>query len=308
VDYDKLKTEMLGDLDKSHKDAMKKLDDGFTKPLEALHDHANLEIDRIAFFSRSYNNNKAMREEIERMHQANLESQKDAAPPQVTLQQQGNRGKALFKGLSVKDMKIVETLTGRKINKGEDGTFSMDLPNRIFSPLYYASSEDKMRQDFMGLVGAVRAAGHKGISLDINNSDPKQAEEMARKAYEACLLTGFDPKDIEINVNGVKKGAEKGKSLESELFANRPNELQRIKDKAQAYKNQRDPESAAPGSSFNTRSDTNAESYRKELSARKSAVAPGAAEPGSMSPVASGSVPSTNADANADAKSSSLTT
>lgn len=203
----KVKDDMLAALDKSHKDQTTKFEKELTDSTNKFFDIMRKEFDRIAFLGDRFERNKRMRENINKIAAARGTTD---APATASL----NGRMARLKGIKVDDLEFIASVTGKQITKNADGSFSMPL-NTVFGD----------ERDLASLAQTVKACGHDSITMEIDHTNPEKAIEAGRKAYEACIEAGFDPKKIDIKVNGklyrqeVKKG--EGEPL-TKLFG--PNE------------------------------------------------------------------------------------
>uniref|UniRef100_UPI000474E79E hypothetical protein n=1 Tax=Legionella tunisiensis TaxID=1034944 RepID=UPI000474E79E len=78
---------------------------------------------------------------------------------------------------------------------------------------------------------------------EINAADPDKAKELGKKAYEASIKAGFDPKDINIVVNGksLTEKYEKGKLKETDkLFEDEPSRLTKAKRESEKIAQERE--------------------------------------------------------------------
>ena len=197
-----VKDQMRQALVKSQVDALKVFEKGISDPIVQLHNVAQKERDRVTFLATMSANNKEMLMEIERLYLENKDKRIASGVSAAQVSLKGNR--AIFKGIRVEDMKVISSITGRKITNNGNGSFQMDFPHHFFRPDYYSSANNNTKQDLMSLVGAVRATGSDTIILDIENPTEKHGLEVLRQAYEAALETGFTEKNITLNLNGKK--------------------------------------------------------------------------------------------------------
>jgi len=237
--------QMLEHLEKKQAESSTQFEEKLNTEITLFHEKEQNERDRIAYLANMDELSDAMKAEINRLGQLNA---KESA---VSIQIGGANTSARFKGISVRDMQVIEDMTGEKIDhdKDEKGNdrFSMKLPRKFFSPLYSTRIQD---YHLRGIVNAVRACGYNKITIEINyhgrdtphDQDDEYAMELGRRAYEQCLKGGFDYKEtldpndkdkknklcnIIINVNGKPKTA-------NELFAKCQQRKSEIHAKADA--------------------------------------------------------------------------
>lgn len=222
-----IEKEMLSTLEKKHAEQLTQFEKDINEPIEKLHAAQKMEDDRVVFLARLYDNkqNTAFRDEINRLHQEHLKAQ--AQGVSVAFEQDSNR--AIFEGIKVTDVSTIESCTGLKVVVGKDGTFSMALPNRLMSPLYYHSSQNYPEADIISIPEALRACGYEKVTMTINHKNQEHAMELGRAAYAACLKSGFADDKTTIKVNGKDKTA-------AELFNDCPSRLDAIKARVNSNK------------------------------------------------------------------------
>ena len=263
-----LKASMLATLKESQDKELAAFDKGVNEPISKMHEGAQVENRRVALLAEWYQqqNNQAFRNEINKLHAAN----KKAEGLSVEAEYDGENDSALFKGIDIKDLKTIKTVTGLPVTNSGDGTFSIKLPNRIFGVGYYMSGHNNSKADLMTIAQAVKASGYSKITMTFKHPDKDHAMEGARKFYEACRETGFDDKNItiQVNINGEIK-----KMTSSELFADCPSRLRATE--ATAAKNAK-----TWADTENGLSETHSlESYKSTLSNGRAAAAAATAAP-----------------------------
>jgi len=219
-----VKSTMVGELEKSQTKELAAFTKNLDEPIKKMHTEAQKERDRITFLANLYENNKKMRAVIDQLAEDN--KQKDGSEVVVALN--GNEMSAKFKGINVKDLKTMETVTGRSINMSADGTFTMKLPNRFFSSSYYRGGLNLLKADMRSIAQGVKASGYEYITMSVTHKDKDHALVLAREAYEACRATGFDASKITIEVNGKKMTPQ-------EIFAENPSALQAANAQGDLY-------------------------------------------------------------------------
>ncbi|MFA5959392.1 MAG: hypothetical protein WC785_02655 [Tatlockia sp.] len=203
-----LKTQMLGKLDKSQKEELAKAEKTLTAISNGHFYAMKIAFERIGYIADRYERSKKMKQQVDQLREV---------APGVGASNEGIIGSDKFKHINVKDLKTDETINGNTIYVQEDGTCSVKL-NRLFL------TERKAYGDMASLAQRLKAEGHTTITTDIQCKDPKKAEELGRKAYEAAIRAGFDPKKITIVVNGETKLQfnNKGAVEKNELFKTDP--------------------------------------------------------------------------------------
>lgn len=251
--FDSVKTSMLAEMDNKHKAEISTFEEKITKEVKTLQDAEQKESDRISYLAIVYEHNEAMRKEIDRLHLQNRTSGDVDAHIEVGF---GSEKYALFKNINVKDLKIIEDISGEELKKAEsaDGNiiYTSKLPKQFFAPLY-SSQLAELR--LAGIAQAVRASGKDTITLSIkyrsretpDNQEDEHAMELGRIAYAKALESGFKYKvtyadddkekknpicDITIEVNGKKKTVD-------ELFGNCQERLRELHGKADKDEEQR---------------------------------------------------------------------
>lgn len=219
----KIKKDMLQALTTSQEKELKEFDKDMGEPITKLAAAAQKEMARVAFLAKLYSDeaNVAFRNEINQKALAN----RGAGPGEGEIELSDVPTQALFKGISVSDLTTIQSRTGLPLKPNGDGTFSMQLPNRILHPLYYRSSQHNLHEDMLALPQAMRACGKESITMSVNHKNKEYAMELAREAYSACRESGFDEKKITIKVNGEKITLDK-------LFAECPSTKNAIELKA----------------------------------------------------------------------------
>jgi hypothetical protein len=144
----------------------------------------------------------------------------------------------LFEDFKLEDLDKIHSTTGRKItfNK-EDGKIT---GCNIELDRFFQINESGTREELESLAQTMKASGAESIVMNINYvADPKHAEELGRKAYEACIQAGYSPDTITIRVNGEEKWKternEKGKVTNriTKLFTNHNERLKQANHNAQ---------------------------------------------------------------------------
>lgn len=196
----KVKTDMLQALEKSHKTNLEKFTKDFDKDLKTVHKAVEDERNRIIFLARQCEDAE-MRKIIEQIARENAQKKNpnDKKPAKLTCN--GDIGSAELQNVSMKQLSTFKSVTGLEARK-EGNAWVVNLSK--WRPFYYNSA--RMDLEFLNLAQGIRAAGEESIEMEvIYAADKDAADEMGRRAFEACINAGFDPKKITIRVNGEVK-------------------------------------------------------------------------------------------------------
>lgn len=218
---EKVKKDMVEAMQANHKTELDKFEKTTKETIQKTHDISSAESNRISFLARIHSYNKVNREIIEKLRAQNMQSDDS----EVSIQFSSTNQKAMFKGISMQDVPMFESLNGRKITQTSPGVFEMNLPNRIFSPIYYSDWSTALKEDMSDIIQGVRAGGYANVKLEIKHKDPEHALNMAKAAYAAGREQGFGADKIHLVVNGKKLTA-------NEIFKDSPDELRAIETKA----------------------------------------------------------------------------
>ncbi|AHE67773.1 hypothetical protein [Legionella oakridgensis] len=235
---EQLQKDMETSLKESHQKELAAFDKTMNERLTKMHQEAQNERDRIHILAAMYENNATMRRIINELADKN---RKPKGTGGITLSLETSDDekrlkKVLFQGIQIQDLETIETVAGRSLTRTKDGGFAMEFPHRLSSPFYYGGWNSKMKEDIMSMVLLVKASGHETITMSLNHKDPEHANELARKAYEACLEAGYKEDEITIKVNGKELSAEQVK----ELYKEYPSRLQAVTSRAQMYQEERE--------------------------------------------------------------------
>lgn len=138
-------------------------------------------------------------------------------------------------GIEPKDVASFKSLTGREVKYNDKSkTMTIDLPSAIRGNLlnkgYYLDPRQNAKAEFLTIAKGLKAIDKNSkIKMTITGFDTakddkgapipgKNAMELGRQAYEACIEAGYDPKSIEIEIQGKKYTPE-------QLFETHPNRL-----------------------------------------------------------------------------------
>ncbi|MFC3909868.1 hypothetical protein ACFORL_12380 [Legionella dresdenensis] len=249
----KIVKDMQEQLKKAHADQKAQMDKAFSDEVKRLHDEADRQRRRVAYFGTFVKHAKTLeiRDEILKKAEAKMASTSQATTVQINVEDKNTQ--AIFKNLEIKDLDFIQSISGNKIEKTADG-YQMKMPAW---GMYYHGSDDKIAYDFTTMAATIKAANAPTIEMTVNYpQDPEYAMELGRKAAEACVFAGYsmdeppdakDPKDqkkaeITIIVNGQRKKLD-------ELFAGHPQQLGQLKADAKRLMDER---TAAHGKPANT--------------------------------------------------------
>ncbi|WED42275.1 hypothetical protein [Legionella cardiaca] len=260
----RVKKEMLSALDKSNAEQLKQFEDSFNKSINDIHSLHQKEKDRIAFIAAMrQTNDKEFRDAINALAEKK-KAELNLPPQPLQLSLQPDKNNIDLRGVNVADLPILKTITGRKIDIGEDGTMHLQLPKGLSfeGAKYYNSRHQNVDYDFQSLAEACKACGHDDVVINVDYKDEKEADEYARRMYEACVNAGFEPSKITVKVNGVERKLEEVADKEGKktpgLFDGEPHRYGRVKEVAKAMKAEREKEAQEPkGADLNK--------YKKEL-------------------------------------------
>ena len=224
-----LKKDMLHTLTQAQNKELAAFDKGMNDPIKKMHQDAQVDRDRLALLAtvRLNKDNIEFQEEIRRLAQKAAELEGAAPSGNVSVGIDGETGSAILRGIDVKDLQKMKTLSGLPITNNGDGSFSIQLPHRLMP--YYQSGQNYTKADIMSIVLAIKACGKPGIEMYAKHKDPDVAKELGRVEYEACRLQGYEAKDIVIMVEVDGKMT---KMSGDELFAECPSRLQEVETNA----------------------------------------------------------------------------
>lgn len=251
----KFKDDMFKALIESHTKASEALLKAINEDIKKVHTDKQNAIQRITYLARLYEHGS---DDIKR----HIKKLAEEAAPVVVIS--GGKptkpdASAMLKNIDLNKISQWQTKSGLVIQttgydetENENGNqiknankFSITLPRRTpgfgltADPLrgltsflttgnflYYHSMEDHVKADLMEIADRIKAGGFKGITMNVRHSDTNHAKFLAKKAYEACIESGFDPKNITIKINGVKQSLDyvaktKDEEAKSGLYENR---------------------------------------------------------------------------------------
>jgi len=194
---------------KAFEDKMRSIEDSMLKA------SAN-KTDLLFLLARLSKGSERMRKEIEKLS-AISEAKKSGSAAAVEVDLTGTNTTLNFSGVSLADLKILETNFGLEI-KQNNGVFSAEIPHS-FNLLF---TDDHALDTALVIAQALRASGLENVSMTTRHNDPAKAMKLARFSYEACLRVGYPPDKIAIYV--IDEHGKKVKKTPDELYAGKPNE------------------------------------------------------------------------------------
>lgn len=230
-DYQQVTQRLLANLEKAHADELKKFDAAVTESIKELHAAAQSQRDRVAFLATLYENNQAMREQIDRMaEQYNAQNNTiDTLVVDFQFNAEGDK----FKNVRIDSF---TTLSGQNISD-KDGKYTIHFPNHYLNPVYYNSTHNNPKADMLCLIQATKARGIKNIQVNLTHPKQERALEVARLAYESCRESGYAVDNIVINLNGK---AYNGKEAREMFFQEDGGRYETTESRAKLYEERRD--------------------------------------------------------------------
>jgi hypothetical protein len=118
----------------------------------------------------------------------------------------GNQESDEFDGFELENLDgKIHSVVGRKITFNKDAAGKITQCNIELDSFFRINSWGT-RRNLESLAQTMKASGAESIIMNINyTADPKHADELGRKAYEACLQAGYPQDKITIRVNGKDK-------------------------------------------------------------------------------------------------------
>ncbi len=246
ADIDSVKANLMKDLEESQAAQLEEFKKSTTDSLTKLHQSAAAQNSELIFIANLHKNNKAMREEINKI--AEEKKQQGLLPPQPTTATIGIKPKHMeLTGVSLADIKVIKSLTGKDIKQDKPGVFTIEY-NWSISPsefLYNQSIYQNHITDMTLMAAGVKAAGYNTVTFNIDGIQPESvAMERARQAYESAINAGFpkheipksdkdgaEPDHIVIMINGKPMRAD-------ELFKGHDAKLKSIEQKEEKIQNE----------------------------------------------------------------------
>lgn len=233
---DKVKDDMINATKASHASQTKRAEAEFNYSIKKFYSAMQKEFDRIALLGDRYERDKQMRAAIDELAKQRKLSERPPQGSGTTATINADTAEARLRGIRVQDLDTVNTLTGRALTKNTDGSYSMKLSKDwIFFDRKARDATKSVEKDLASLAHTIKATGAETITMEIKAADPDKAKELGKKAYEAAIKAGFEPRDINIVVNGksLTEKYEKGKLKEEDkLFDDEPSRLLKAKNEA----------------------------------------------------------------------------
>jgi len=228
---------ILADLEKGHKKQLDYFNNKTAESLKQLHQSAQNSARELGFIANLAKDMNKKNETLLAIQAYSTRHHPDADKSAAV--ESKNGGKLYLKGISLEDIGTIQTITGKKIKREENGSYSMEFGRHVGSPLYYLDPRDNVTSDFTTMAHAIKASGHTSIKMSVN-FDPKElAEKRAKQAFEGCIRAGFPLDKITLVVNGVPYSAsaknDKGvetNTIQKELFKNDPRTYNNLEQRA----------------------------------------------------------------------------
>lgn len=243
VKADNLLESLRSTLAQQHQKQLDQYHSAVTHSMNSLHNAARLEIQRYLFEASLYKNSKNMRKQFEEL--AALPRSKNASTT-LTMQEQDGKVHYLLSSVDFNSLKYLKRDSGERIEKSEDGVYTLNMGYKIFNPRYYLLNRD--RTDLVLLANAIKLSGCEAITMNLQYANPEVAKKRAQDAFRACIEAGFDPSKITLRVNndlmtykGLEKATEKeekSKCIRTELFSE--SEYSALENHAKEVQQQRD--------------------------------------------------------------------
>lgn len=238
-DADRLRKEVISDLkasqktqldqfNKSAKDSLTQID---TSSANEMNDFmTGVLLRNFALNQTDFQKRKEMLAELERVRKENLQARGITEADELT-EATVDVGKNTISSTNPKNLNFAISSPGSKITQDKTtGTWTVQLNHRIFDPLYYLSNKDSAKVDMMTMAALIRQSGHDKITMKISFADEETFKLRVRQAYEACLETGFDPKNV-----FLKDGS--GEPIDITKYIG-PRELQKHKENAKVLRDE----------------------------------------------------------------------
>lgn len=229
---DEVKDSLITDLESTHKKQITEFETSSQQITTELHKAAEQQLKAFLFMADLHKNDQKMQIMIEELAERNR-AKFGNSHTSIDL----SEDKSAVSSVNLDQLEFIQRLGGGKITpkKDENGnmSYSLDLGMKLTNPRYYWN--DHHQKDMLTMAQAVRASGADGITMTLNFSNQKIAEERAREAFEACLKSGFPPEKIKLNVNGKmmmyqveEKDAKKYESIGQSLYKDKQAQFQSI--------------------------------------------------------------------------------
>ncbi|KTD38639.1 coiled coil domain-containing protein [Legionella nautarum] len=215
-----LKNQMMDALKKTQDEKLSEFKKSLEDNANQLFKKAEQEYWRLTFLGHRYSSNSQMRAEIDK-----LAAEAEKNNPNLSMHS-GIKGSDRLKHIDPSKLQTHVTISGSTLQGSETGALSVQF-NRWYN------SDHSVYEKLTSIAEELKSRGSDIITYEINEADPKRAEEIAKKAVEAAMLAGFPPDKINIRVNNEDRYKsnydEKTKkyTVDDKLF-NNPNDATRL--------------------------------------------------------------------------------
>ncbi|KTD75238.1 hypothetical protein [Legionella waltersii] len=229
-DYPAAKKRVIDDLKASHTKQLQEFDNSSKESLKNLEQAASNQMLQIGLIRQTMIHNEKQRQNVLNVQQAYHERRKKEDPNYVMdplrVDLDGSGDEIRLCGITLNDFERLYTNSGKEIIKTKNDetgtatwTISFGLKDRL--QFYNNPVHDNLKADLLLMAQAVRSANPDDeITMNLKGFHSDEiAREKARVAYEACILAGYPPEKINIQINGkaipvMWKKNDKGKDTE----------------------------------------------------------------------------------------------
>lgn len=187
-----IKNEMMDALKKSQDEKLSEFKQTLEDNANQLFKTAEKEYWRLTYLGHRYLSSKQMKAEIDA-----LAAKAEKENPTLAMHS-GIKGSDRLKHIDPKDLQTHVTISGSTLQGGDNGSLSVQF-NRWYN------SDHSVYEKLTSIAEEYKSRGSDIMTYEINDTDPKRAEEIAKKAFEAATLAGFAPDKINIRVNNEDK-------------------------------------------------------------------------------------------------------
>ncbi|MGC1182687.1 hypothetical protein [Legionella sp.] len=220
---------LIADLEDTHKKQIEAFDKSTQESEAQLHNTSTRQRQAFLFIASLHKNDANMQREIEKIADANRNLY-SAQNMEVAF---GADKKDIF-SVNLDQLKFIQLIGGGEIRRASEQpiSYQLDMGMRLFNPRYYLN--DRASRDMLILAQAIRASGSSSITMKLDFSNQKIAEQRGREAYEACIKAGFPPEKIKLNINGKlmsyngvgnEKDSQKYESIQERLYSKKGSEF-----------------------------------------------------------------------------------
>lgn len=241
-EFDTFIRSIENDVKKGQSEQLKAFEKSMNNQISNLYRQATAEQTRVAYIARLVDENKKVRNFVEQ--------QVGKAAVDQTLDPNAEESGAFLSIQLEKlaDAHLLTTLSGREItyNKQENA-YEYKFPSK-WNLFYNYRKENMAQNDMRSIAEAVKATGNDSIVMTVKHTNPKNAEEMGRMAYEAARKAGFPPDKITIKLNTLDPASGKKNTSEAtikKLFEKHPKWKDRIEKEATNLENKWEPRASA---------------------------------------------------------------